>query len=141
MTTLAQPKDSLEVCYSNILVVSRTLGMLVIIEEDQLCCSNLSTEESSVLLYCDTFCYLHLEHLCQLPSANQRPPLCKTVLIGIIDAGGEKNPKNNVLQFLNQLSQYHLAGTALMQITVKGNSGNQEHIHITFFISPEFKPL
>lgn len=55
MTTLAQPKDSLEVCYSNILVVSRTLGMLVIIEEDQLCCSNLSREESSVLLYCDTF--------------------------------------------------------------------------------------
>lgn len=139
MTTLAQPKDSLEVCYSNILVVSRTLGMLVIIEEDQLCCSNLSREESSVLLYCDTFFATYLEHLCQLPSANQRPPLCKTVLIGIIDAAGKN--KKKLLQFLNQFSQYHLAGTALMRITVKGNSGNQEHMHITFFISPEFKPL
>lgn len=100
MTTLAQPKDSLEVCYSNILVVSRTLGMLVIIEEDQLCCSNLSREESSVLLYCDTFFATYLEHLCQLPSANQRPPLCKTVLIGIIDAAGKNKKKTFVVSKL-----------------------------------------
>lgn len=49
--------------------------MLVIIEEDQLCCSNLSREESSVLLYCDTFFATYIWNISASYSALTRDHL------------------------------------------------------------------